>query len=115
MTSGSCAGPRSAAKQGVRKKANSWRTCEQVHLAPSRHRSERGPCCAPSGHSGLLTGARLMAASRLSPGLNGRERRGDEARGFRGGDTQKAQLGLSELINGRLVDAFGVALAYPQQ
>ena len=40
---------------------------------------------------------------------------GDEAGGFVGGDAQQAQLGLGELVDGGLVDAFGVPLAYPQQ
>ena len=49
------------------------------------------------------------------PGLNGREREGGQAGGFAGGDAQQAQLGLGELVDGGLGDAFGVPLAHPQQ
>jgi hypothetical protein len=42
----------------------------------------------------------------LLPGLNGREREGDEPGGFVGGNAQQAQLGLSELVDGGLRDAF---------
>ena len=40
-----------------------------------------------------------------------REREGGEAGGFGGGDAEHAQHGLGELVDGRLVDAFGVPLA----
>ncbi len=51
---------------------------------------------------------RRPASPQLLPGFNGRERQSDEAGGLVGGDAEQPQLGLGELIDGGLVDAFGV-------
>ena len=52
---------------------------------------------------------------RLLPRAGVREREGGEAGGFGCGDAEQAQLGLGELVDGGLGDAFGVPLAHPQQ
>ena len=64
---------------------------------------------------GLLTGLRPAASSRLLPRAGVREGEGGEAGGFGGGDAEQAQLGLGELVDGGLRDAFRVPLAHPQQ
>ena len=51
----------------------------------------------------------------MSPGAGVGERERGEAGGFGGRDAKQAQHGLGELIDGCLVDAFGVTLALAQQ
>ena len=75
---------------------------------------ERGSAHRPAPRPpGVADRMRPAASSRLSPSLNGREREGGEAGGFARGDAEQAQLGLGELVDGGLGDAFRVPLAHP--
>ena len=77
---------------------------------------ERGSAHRPAPRPpGVADRMRPAASSRLLPGVSGREREGGEAGGFGCGDAEQAQLGLGELVDGGLRDAFRVPLAHPQQ
>ena len=66
---------------------------------------ERGSAHRPAPRPPGVADRMRPAASRLLPGVSGREREGGEAGGFGGGDAEQAQHGLGELVDRGLVDA----------